>query len=150
MSAAVGVSLEARAAIQDLNARFAWLLDLHQYDELRDVLASNVHYVSIGREFHDVEAVIGSFRARTGTRTTRHGLGNLLLTATSEDVVTGHGSWHTFASNEQPESGQAPRIGLYMVADFHDTYARGSDGAWRISERLIVPVFRDARLAPGA
>ncbi|GAA4431033.1 hypothetical protein GCM10023169_35170 [Georgenia halophila] len=137
----------ARAAIGDLNARFAWALDLHEFDMLREIFTPDVHYVSVGREFHDVEALIASFHARTGTRTTRHGLGNLLLQDDAGNTVTGRGSWHTFASNDD---GPAPLadFDVYMVADFDDTYVVDADGTWRIAARRITPVFRRADLAP--
>lgn len=140
------LDLETRAAIADLNARFAWALDLGDPDALRDVLAADVHYVSVGREFHDVERVIASFLAREGTRTTRHGLGNLLLEEGAGGAVLGRGSWHTFASNADPPVG----VDVYMVADFQDTYRRVDGAGWRIAERIIRPVFRRPDLAPGA
>ncbi|PRY41312.1 nuclear transport factor 2 family protein [Umezawaea tangerina] len=140
-----GVDPATRAALADLNARFAWSLDRHRYEDLRDVLAPDVHYVGAGGELTGVEAVIASFRARTGPRTTRHGLGNLLLTPAGDGRVTALSSWHTFASNSAHPRG----VGLYQVADFADVYARGGDGDWRIAERVIRPVFREPGLAPG-
>lgn len=80
------VDTVTRAAIADLNARVAWALDLHDWTALRNLLTSDVHYMSPGREFHD--------------------------------------------------------------ADFHDTYTDDARGAWRIAERIIVPVFRDDTLTP--
>lgn len=138
------IGLETRTAITELNARFAWAIDLHEWDVLREVLAGNVHYVSIGREFHDVEDVISSFRARARTRTTRHGLGNLSLREGPDGTVLGRGSWHTFASNVWP----VDDVPLFMVADFADRYAPDHHGQWRIAERLITPVFRKETLAP--
>ena len=138
------VSADVRAAIGDLNARFAWALDTQDFDALRAVLARNVHYVSGDREFHDVEEVITSFRARTRTRTTRHGLGNMLLEAVDDREVRGRSSWHTFASNDTPPHLE---VSVFMVADFADTY-RDSPRGWRIAERIITPVFRDPALAP--
>jgi len=133
-----------RLAIGELNARFAFVLDHHDYDALRELLAPDVHYASVGREFHDLEAVIASFRARTGTRTTRHALGNAVVTAVDEDRASGWSTWTTFASNEPGRT--PPR--LFMVADFADRYRRDASGGWRIAERIITPVFRDDSLAP--
>lgn len=133
-----------RAELADLNARFAWALDLHDFDSLRDLLAQDVHYVGGNGEFHSAEAVVTSFRARPRTRTTRHGLGNLLLRTGPHATVLGRSSWHTFASNTDP----APGVPLFMVADFHDIYARDAHGSWRMAERVIVPVFREDALAP--
>ncbi|HLS49195.1 MAG TPA: nuclear transport factor 2 family protein [Actinomycetaceae bacterium] len=133
-----------RLAIQELNAAFAWALDDKNYDHLREILAPDVHYVSVGREFHDAEAVIASFQARTGTRTTRHGLGNLMVHADGADRARGRSTWFTFASNDDPPQG----VEIYMVADFDDSYVRGDDGRWRILERIITPVFRRPELGP--
>ncbi|PZS33720.1 MAG: hypothetical protein DLM59_06060 [Pseudonocardiales bacterium] len=139
-----GPDLRTRAAIGDLNARFAWALDLHDWDLLRDALGADVHYVSVGRDLQGAPAVVASFRARGEERTTRHGLGNLLLRDGTDGTVLGLSSWHTFASNTDP----APGVPLFMVADFHDTYARDTTGSWRIAERIITPVFREDALAP--
>lgn len=138
------VDTAVRAAITDLNARFAWALDLHDWTALPDLFTADVHYMSGGREFHDADSVIASFQARPATRTTRHGLGNLLLRDGPEGTVLGRGSWHTFASNDAPVRG----VPLFMVADFHDTYISDAHGAWRIAERIIVPIFRDDTLSP--
>ncbi|MGO4494117.1 nuclear transport factor 2 family protein, partial [Arthrobacter sp. 2YAF22_2] len=109
---------EDRAAIGDLNARFAWALDLKEYDSLRDLFTPDCHYASTGGEFFGVDQLIEAFRARTGTRTTRHGQGNLLLDGVTASTVNGRGSWHTFASNAEPPQG----VDVYMVADFRDRY----------------------------
>jgi len=139
------ITPELRGELHDLNARFAWALDTHDYEALRSILMPDVHYLSVGREFHDAESVIASFRARTGTRTTRHGLGNLLLAEADDGAVTARSSWHTFASNEAAPVG----VDVFMVADFADVYRRDSAG-WRIAERIITAVFREPALAPGA
>jgi hypothetical protein len=39
-------------------------------------------------------------------------------------------------------------VGVYVVADFDDVLTRCPDGRWRISERRIIPVFRDIARAP--
>ena len=140
----MNVDLATRAELADLNARVAWALDLCDWDALREALAHDVHYVGAAGEFHDAEAVVASFRARPRTRTTRHGLGNLLLSSRADGTVIGRSSWHTFASNALPAGG----VPLFMVADFHDTYTRDPHGSWRITERIILPVFRDDTLAP--
>lgn len=141
------LSAQDRSEIGDLNARFAWSLDLHDFDALRELLTEDVHYVSVGREFFDREAVVASFQARDQPRTTRHGLGNVLLTEVAEGVVDGRSSWQTWASRSEPA--QDGSVEAYMVADFLDTYVRTELG-WRIAERVIVPVFRNPDLSPGA
>jgi hypothetical protein len=39
-------------------------------------------------------------------------------------------------------------VGVYLVADFDDVLTWCADGRWRISERRIIPVFRDPPRAP--
>jgi len=136
--------LRTRAAIADLNARSAWALDLRDWDRLRDVLVADGHYVNVGRDLQGAPAVVASFRGRGEERIIRHGLGNLLLRDGPDRTVLGLSSWNTFANNTNP----APVIPLFMVADFHDTYAHNPAGSWRIAERIITPVFRDDALAP--
>ncbi len=68
----------------------------------------------------------------------------MLLADSPSGTVTGRSSWHTFAGNDHAVRG----VPLFMVADFHDKYRRDAGGAWRITERIIVPVFRDDLLAP--
>lgn len=139
----MSIQLNARAEIAELNARFAWALDLHEWDALREVLTEDVHYVGAGGELRGVDQVISSFRSRAPGRTTRHGLGNLSLREGPGDAILGRSSWHTFASNVWP----VDDVPLYLVADFADVYAV-SAGRWRIAERVITPVFRRATLAP--
>ncbi len=132
------------AALSDLNARFAWAVDRHDWAALAEILTPDVRYISVDRELHGRDAVLASFRQRPSGRTTRHGLGNLLLNGQADGTVLGLGSWHTFARNSDAVLG----VPLYMVADFTDRYARDDNGTWRIAERRITPVFRDDALAP--
>jgi 3-phenylpropionate/cinnamic acid dioxygenase small subunit len=134
---------DAAAEIARVNARVAAILDHHDYDELRQVLAEDVHYVSVGREFHDVDAVVASFRARATPRVTRHTLGNALVDVHDDGTATGWSVWTTFAASA---AGTPPRV--FMVADFADRYVHSPGGAWLIAERIITPVFRDPALAP--
>lgn len=140
------VGAEARAAIADLNARWAWAVDGQDYEALRALLTDDVHWVGHGGELHGLEDVVASYTGRPAgrSRTTRHGLGNLLLEQVDERTVRGRATWHTFASNDDPPGPPA----VYLVADFRDTYARGGDGAWRIAERIIQSVFRDPARGP--
>ncbi|GHF79829.1 hypothetical protein FHX82_005819 [Amycolatopsis bartoniae] len=133
-----------RAAIEELNARFAWALDLGEFDNLRQVFTSEARYVSGERIYAGVDAIVSRFTARTGPRTTRHGWSSLTLQATG-DKIYGLSSWYTFAANQDaPISG----TGVYLVADFVDIYVSIADVGWRIAERTIHPVFKDERLAP--
>ena len=54
--------------------------------------------------------------------------------------VRAKSTWVNYAVN-----GPVPvdDVGVYLVADFHDVLTWCDDDQWRISERRIVPVFRD-------
>lgn len=138
---------EVRAELGDLLARFAWALDLHAFDGLREVFTPDVHYGSLTGDFHDVEELIARFKARPGSRTTRHCLGNVLFSEQPDGTIIGRSSWSTWASNAEEPDGDP--VEMYMVADFSDRFVP-TDAGWRIAERIITPVLRDARLAPGA
>lgn len=137
---------ETRAELGDLLALFGWSLDHQQYGRLRHVFTPDVRYLSTTHDCHGVEELIGQFKARTGSRTTRHCLGNLLLTDRVDGTVESDSTWQTWASNDAQRGGP---VHMYMVADFHDRFVLSEVG-WRIAERVITPVLRDATLAPGA
>lgn len=134
-----------RAAIEQLNAQYAWSLDLKRYEELREVFTPDVRYVSGDNERIGIDAVIDSFAKRTGARTTRHGWSSLVLTEVNSRTVSGRSCWFSYAHNSAPPIVGTP---VYMVADFLDTYVLDDTDRWRIAERRIVPVFRDPALAP--
>lgn len=137
---------ETRAELGDLLALFAWSLDHGKYGRLREVFTPDVRYTSASHDCHTVEELIDLFEARTGPRTTRHCLGGLLLTGRADGSVQGDSTWHTWATNGTDPDGP---VRLYMVADFDDRFVL-TDVGWRIAERVITPVLRDATLAPGA
>ncbi len=143
MSAA-GVGPADRAAIEELNARFAWALDLQEFEKLRRVFTPDARYTSGTAVREGVGAIVAGFTTRTGIRTTRLGWSSLTLEAAG-DEVHGRSSWYAFAANQAaPVAG----TGTYMVADFIDVYVSIPDVGWRIAARTIRPVFRDAELAP--
>ncbi|NUL45337.1 nuclear transport factor 2 family protein [Cellulosimicrobium funkei] len=137
------VSADVRAAITDLDSRWAWAIDHRDYEALREILAPGVRYVGHSGELHGIDEVIASYQSRTGHRTTRHGLSNQVLWREGTSTVRGESTWHNFASNESPPG--PPQV--YLIADFLDTYVR-LDGSWRLEKRVIRGVFRDPGLAP--
>ncbi|MDV8128851.1 nuclear transport factor 2 family protein [Rhodococcus sp. IEGM 1304] len=138
------VEASTRAAIENLNARFAWSLDLNQFDDLREVFTPDARYTSRGPDRVGVDSIIATFSGRTAERTTRHGWTSLALETIDSTTVHGRSCWFSYAYNSAPPVVGAP---VYMVADFIDVYQLiGSE--WRIAERTIVPVFRDPAFAP--
>ncbi|QZS52518.1 nuclear transport factor 2 family protein [Rhodococcus opacus] len=140
----MNVDASTRAAIEELNARFAWSLDLNRFDDLYEILTEDASYTSGNTERRGAESIVAAFSARSGIRTTRHGWTSLTLTEVDDATISGRSAWFCYAHNSHPPvTSTAP----YMVADFLDTYTR-TEGGWRIAARTIVPVFRDASLAP--
>jgi len=135
---------EIRCEIEQLNARYAWSLDLQDYVGLREVFTPDAVYASRGQTFVGAEQIIASFAGRESGRTTRHGWSSLWLAAEPDRTVSGRSTWFCFAGFG---SIPAPRADVYTVADFHDTYILAPQG-WRIAQRTIVPIFRDSALAP--
>ena len=54
-------------------------------------------------------------------------------------------TWVNYAANAAPP---VEDVGVYVVADFDDVLTWCADERWRISERRIIPVFRDIARAP--
>jgi ketosteroid isomerase-like protein len=54
-------------------------------------------------------------------------------------------TWVNFAVNRPAP---VDDVGVYLVADFDDVLTWCDDDRWRISERRIIPVFRDPSRAP--
>jgi hypothetical protein len=53
--------------------------------------------------------------------------------------------WVNFAANAPTP---VDDVGVYLVADFDDVLPWCADERWRISERRIIPVFRDPARSP--
>ena len=61
--------------------------------------------------------------------------------------VRARSTWVNFAVNAPAP---VDDVGIYLVADFDDVLTWCDDERWRISERRIIPVFRDPSRAPVA
>jgi ketosteroid isomerase-like protein len=59
--------------------------------------------------------------------------------------VRAQSTWVNFAVNAWAP---VDEVGVYLVADFDDVLTWCDDERWRISERRIIPVFRDPSRAP--
>jgi hypothetical protein len=94
-------------------------------------------------------------------RSTRHTYSGLRVSAIEGDqesvpATAGDGAprpvrvrawstWVNYAANAAPP---VEDVGVYVVADFDDVLTWCADERWRISERRIIPVFRDTARAP--
>jgi hypothetical protein len=84
---------------------------------------------------------------RTVVRSTRHTYSGLRVTAIAgaPDTVRARSTWVNYAANAPAPLDD---VGVYLVADFDDVLTWCPDQRWRISERRIIPVFRDPARAP--
>lgn len=144
----IAQTLAQRGAIDALNAAFARCLDQLAYDDLGDLFTADARYASGPRAMEGRDAIVHSFVTRaqkSGPRTTRHMYSGLSLTFDHAHIARGHSVWISYARNAPaPVDDVTP----FVVADFEDIYHLEDDGHWRIHERVIRPVFRNALAAP--
>ena len=158
-----------RAEIDAVLADWAYYLDHGQLDELADLFTEDALFVSGDLEFRGRVNIKNRYLERTVVRSTRHTYSGLRVSA-SEGVqetvpatasatatatacdgtprpvrVRAWSTWVNYAANAAPP---VEDVGVYVVADFDDVLTWCADERWRISERRIIPVFRDLARAP--
>lgn len=137
-------------ALQDLNASFAYHLDRDEVGPLVALFAPDARYSNGARQSHGRAEIEAFYRSRTalGLRTARHMYSGLRITFDGPDQAHATSVWLSFARNAGPPIEYSIP---FLIADFEDTYERGSDGEWRIASRHIQPIFRDPNgVPPGA
>ena len=154
-----------RAEIDAVLADWAYYLDHGQLDELVELFTEDALFVSGDLEFRGRVKIKNRYVERTVVRSTRHTYSGLRVsaiegdpdtvpataTATAGDAaprpirVRAWSTWVNYAANAAPP---VDDVGVYLVADFDDVLTWCADERWRISERRIIPVFRDIARAP--
>jgi hypothetical protein len=132
--------LQIRAALEDLNTAFCHHLDHDEVDALLELFVDDVYYTHGSRVSRGKAELEQVFRSRSATqpRTARHLYSGLKLTIESATRARGTSVCMTFGQyGEPPLSPAIPTL----VADFVDTYVRGTDGRWRFRERHIHRIF---------
>ena len=132
--------LQIRAALEDLNTAFCHHLDHDEVDALLDLFVDDVYYTHGSRVSRSKAELEQVFRSRSATqpRTARPLYSGLKLTIESATRARGTSVCMTFGQyGEPPLSPAIPTL----VADFVDTYVRGTDGRWRFQERHIHRIF---------
>jgi hypothetical protein len=132
--------LQIRAALEDLNTAFCHHLDHDEVDALLELFVDDVYYTHGSRVSRGKAELEQVFRSRSATqpRTARHLYSGLKLTIESATRARGTSVCMTFGQyGEPPLSPAIPTL----VADFVDTYVRGTDGRWRFQERHIHRIF---------
>jgi hypothetical protein len=138
-----------RAEIDAVLADWAWHLDHGEYDELVDLFTEDALFISGAAEMRGRTAIKNRYMERTVVRSTRHTYSGLRLTPIGGDPdharVRARSTWVNYAVNAPAP---VDDVGVYLVADFDDVLTWCADNRWRISERRIIPVFRDPARAP--
>jgi ketosteroid isomerase-like protein len=134
-----------RAEIDAVLADWAYFLDRGELDPLTDLFTEDALFVSGGAEYRGRAAIRGRYTERTGVRSTRHVYSGLRVRADGDRTVRAWSTWVNYAANAPAP---VDEVGVYLVADFDDVLTWCADARWRISERRIIPVFRDLSRAP--
>ncbi len=133
-------SIEARLAIEALNADFCHYLDGNMIEELVELFTEKAKYshglrLSCGR---DEIRKLFTDRIKEGVRTSRHMQTGLKITLRNSREATGKSVCLTFACDGPPPVSPATP---FLVADFIDEYQYCADGSWRIRKRHIERIF---------
>ena len=137
-----------RAEVDAVLADWAYHLDHLELDELAGLFTADALFVTGALELRGRAAIKNRYMERTVVRSTRHtysGLRVSAIAAGSEPRVRARSTWVNYAANAAPP---VDDVGVYVVADFDDVLTWCADERWRISERRIIPVFRDLARAP--
>jgi ketosteroid isomerase-like protein len=152
--AAISTAL-LRAEVDAVLADWAWHLDHGDYDALVELFTEDALFITGAVELRGRSAIKRRYTERVVARSTRHTYSGLRVSPEAGDPsaaadgrparARARSTWVNFAVN-----GPVPvdDVGVYLVADFDDVLTWCEDDCWRISERRIVPVFRDPARAP--
>ena len=160
MTAAACAAL-IRAEVDAVLADWAYHLDHGELDELAGLFTDDALFVTGALELRGRAEIKNRYMERTVVRSTRHTYSGLRVTAIADapDAVPGAGpatvgrpaqvrarsTWVNYAANAPVPLDD---VGVYLIADFDDVLTWCPDQRWRISERRIIPVFRDPARAP--
>jgi len=149
--------LRLRAEVDAVLADWAWHLDHGDYAAVIELFTQDALFVSGAAELRGRSAILRRYTERTMVRTTRHtysGLRVALLPGDSGADGSGEGrpshvrAWSTWVNFAVNAPAPVDEVGVYLVADFNDVLTWCDDARWRISERRIIPVFRDPARSP--
>ena len=141
-----------RTEIDAVLADWAWHLDHGDYDAVVELFTQDALFITGAVELRGRPAIKNRYTERLVVRSTRHTYSGLRVSPLAGDADNGrpssvraYSTWVNFAVNAPVP---VDDVGVYLVADFHDVLAWCDDARWRISERRIIPVFRDPSRAP--
>jgi SnoaL-like domain len=135
--------LEARAEIAELLARYAFLLDEHEFEAVGELFAPDARFGSPGRTHTGREAIVANYRALGQVYTiTLHEARGFVLEFLDDD----HARGEVLGFSEQASDGNT------VVTSFRyaDEYVR-LGGRWRFASRQVRTLYAmtHAELASG-
>ncbi|TVZ04502.1 hypothetical protein EAS64_19275 [Trebonia kvetii] len=148
-----------RTEIDAVLADWAWHLDHGDYDAVAGLFTEDALFITGAVELRGRAAIKRRYAKRVVLRSTRHIYSGLRVSEDGGDAdpgspsgrwptrVRARSTWVNYAVNEPAP---VDDVGVYLVADFDDVLSWCDDERWRISERRIIPVFRDPARAPVA
>jgi ketosteroid isomerase-like protein len=161
VTAAAEAAVLLRAEIDAVLADWAYHLDHGHLDELAALFTEDALFVTGAVELRGRAQIKNRYLERTVVRSTRHTYSGLRVGALGSDredvtadaadgpgrpaAVRAWSTWVNYAANAAPP---VEDVGVYLVADFDDVLTWCADERWRISERRIIPVFRDIARGP--
>jgi hypothetical protein len=148
-----------RTEIDAVLADWAWHLDHGDYDAVAGLFTEDALFITGAVELRGRAAIKRRYAERVVLRSTRHIYSGLRVSEDGGDSDPGSpsGGWptrvrasSTWVNYAVNEPAPVDDVGVYLVADFDDVLTWCDDERWRISERRIIPVFRDPARAPVA
>ena len=148
-----------RTEIDAVLADWAWHLDHGDYDAVAGLFTEDALFITGAVELRGRAAIKRRYTERVVLRSTRHFYSGLRVSEDGGDSdpgspsggwptrVRARSTWVNYAANEPAP---VDDVGVYLVADFDDVLSWCDNERWRISERRIIPVFRDPARAPVA
>ena len=144
-----------RAEIDTVLADWAWHLDHGDYAAVVELFTEDALFITGAVELRGRSAIKHRYTERRVARSTRHTYSGLRVSPVAGDPIAAadgrparvraRSTWVNFAVNAPAP---VDDVGVYLVADFDDVLTWCDDDLWRISERRIIPVFRDPSRAP--
>lgn len=141
-----------RAEVDAVLADWAWHLDHGDYDAVAELFTDDALFITGAVELRGRSAIKNRYKERVLVRSTRHFYSGLRVDPLDGGADDGRPSgvraWSTWANFAVNAPAPVDDVGVYLVADFYDVLTWCDDARLRISERRIIPVFRDPSRAP--
>jgi ketosteroid isomerase-like protein len=111
---------------------FARAMDEHDWATLSSLLAADAEGEFGTGRLHGSAAIIEMIKGFLDScGPTQHLLGNIIVDVAGDTAVS-----KAYVRDIHLNSRADPSTRLYTIGDYHDTWRRGADGSWRLTERI--------------